>query len=165
MATTNYLSPASFDISIAKMPNVEFFAQQVSIPSVDSQGASFESPLKTLYNVTDKLVYGYLEVNIIVDENMNNYREILEWLEGMGSPETRGDQYNRKKEEVSSYYSDITVIVHNSKKNPNKRFVFKNAFPISIGPIDLDIRQETITYVTSNVVFRYDNFVLEDIEE
>lgn len=161
---TNYLSPASFDISIAKMPNVEFFVQSVTIPDVSSGPAETESALKALYNIPDRLVYADFDVSFIVDENMNNYLEILGWLEGMGSPEARGDQYNNKRKEVGNYYSDITVIIQNSHKNPNLRFIFKNAFPISLGSLELDVKQDTINYLTTTVTFRYDTFVVERIE-
>jgi len=161
---TNYLSPASFDISIAKMPNVEFFVQSVTIPDISSGPAETESALKALYNIPDRLVYADFDVSFIVDENMNNYLEILGWLEGMGSPENRGAQFNAKRAEVSTYYSDITVIVQNSHKNPNLRFIFKNAFPISLGSIELDVKQDTVNYLSCTTTFRYDTFVVERIE-
>ena len=158
---TNYLSPSSFDVSIAKMPNVEFFIQTINIPSIQSGPAELQSTLKTLYNIPDRLVYSDLEMTFIVDENMENYREILSWLEGMGSPQARGDQYRAKLAEVGSFYSDITIIVRNSSKNPNLKFTFTNAFPTALGQIEFDVKQTEVTYATLDATFRYDSFAVE----
>lgn len=161
---TNYLSPASFDVSIAKFPELEFFTQQIAIPDISSQAAEVVSPLKRLYNIPDTLVYSPLQFQFIVDENMKNYTEVLNWLEGMGAPEIRGDQYQRFIRENDSFLSDITVIIRNSHKNPNVRFLFKDCFPTSIGTIDLNIATEDIQYVTCTAGFAYNGFTIERVE-
>ncbi len=73
----NYLSPASFTISIDRMPNVEFFTQSVSIPGVSGSPVEFATPLRTMYQPQDQLNYDDITISFIVDEQMNNYKEIL----------------------------------------------------------------------------------------
>ena len=123
----NYLSPSNFAISIARIPNVEFFTQKITIPSITSTAVEIDTPLAAIYMEQDKLQYGDLELSFIVDENMNNYKEILNWMEGLGFPEST-KQYGDIKATSDGQHSDITLTVTNSHKNPNLLFKFTNCF-------------------------------------
>ena len=85
---TNYLSPVSFVISVERLPNTEFFTQRVAIPSMSMNPPQQVSPIHNIYKTPDRIEYADLDLSFIVDENMNNYKEILSWMEGLGSPET-----------------------------------------------------------------------------
>ena len=158
----NYLSPTNFTISISRIPNVEFFTQKMAVPSISSSATTFDSPLKTLYAAQTNLTYEDLSLTFIVDENMNNYKEILNWMEGLGFPE---DTKQRKQLDTSQdgLYSDIIATVTNSHKNPNIRFTFKNCFPTSIGSIELDVNVTDVSYATCSVTMRYDSFIMEQL--
>ena len=84
----NYLSPTNFTISIQRIPNIEFFVQKMSIPSLSATAPARDTPLSTLYDINDKLIYSDLEMTFIVDENMNNYKEIFDWMEGLSGSQT-----------------------------------------------------------------------------
>lgn len=154
---TNYLSPASFVVSISRLPNVEFFTQTLTIPDISTSPVEQANPLKALYTTGDRLSYGDLDLSFIIDENMENYLEILAWLEGLGFPDDN-NQYKTLEKSEYGLTSDIRVIVTNSHKNPNMEFVFTNAFPTGISSIELDITQSEITYPKASVTFRYDDF-------
>ena len=154
---TNYLSPASFTISIARLPNVEFFAQTLTIPSIQTSPVEVANPLKALYATGDRLAYGDLDLSFVIDEDMENYLEILRWLEGIGTPAS-SDQYKSLAASKDGITSDIRVIVQNSHKNPNMEFIFTDAFPTSMGSVELDITQSEIVYPKAIVSFRYNNF-------
>lgn len=158
----NYLSPTNFTISIQRIPNIEFFVQKMSIPSLSATPSSMETPLSTLYDVNDKLQYTDLELQFIIDENMNNYKEILDWLEGIsGSTSTA----QNKALGLSQYgfKSDIIATITNSHKNPNTRFVFRDCFPTGLGAVNLDVNVQDVAYATCSVTFRYDIFTMEQL--
>jgi hypothetical protein len=157
---TNYLSPSSFVISISRLPNVEFFTQKVMIPSVTGSSVEVNNPVAFYYASQDRLRYAELDLSFIIDENMNNYTEILRWMEGLGTPETT-NQYKTIKSSQDGLSSDITIIINNSHKNPNIKFTFKNCFPVGLTPISLDITQQDITYIEATATFRYDTFTME----
>ncbi len=110
----------------------------------------------------DKLQYGDLELSFIVDENMNNYKEILNWMEGLGSPETTNQRASLSASK-DGVQSDIVLTVTNSHKNPNLRFTFKNCFPTNLGQIDLDINVQDVAYATCSVTMRYDTMQMEQL--
>lgn len=158
----NYLSPASFTISIDRMPNVEFFAQGVSIPGVSGSPIAMATPLRTMYQPQDQLNYDDLTIQFIVDEQMNNYKEVLRWMEGLGAPEST-KQYADYDKGNATLASDISVVITNSHKNPNIKFTFKEAFPVSIGGIELNVNTQDIAYATCDVTMRYESFIFETI--
>ena len=158
----NYLSPTNFSVSIQRLPHVEFFTQKLTIPDVTSSPVNLNTPLKNFYTPPSELSYSDLTLEMIVDENMNNYKEILNWMEGYGSPEST-DQYKRIAESKDGLVSDIIVIVTNSHKNPHLRFTFTNCFPTSLGSISLDVNVQDVSYATSSITFRYDVFKMEQL--
>lgn len=158
---TNYLSPVSFVISVERLPNVEFFTQKATIPGLSMAPTQQPSPLKTLYNTPDRLEYDALDLSFIVDESMGNYKEVLNWMEGMGNPVST-DQFKALKESQQGIYSDITLLIQNSNRNPNLRFTFKECFPIALSPISLDVTQQDVFYPECSVTFRHNGFTLEN---
>lgn len=157
----NYLSPTNFTISIEKLPNVEFFTQKISIPDITSTPQELNSPLTTLYDYGSRIVYGELQTQMIIDENMDNYKEILDWIEGYAAPEK--SEQNKLREKIG-FESDIICTITNSHKNPNLRFVFKNCFPIGLGGVSLDVNVTDVAYATTSVTWRYDTFTMEQLQ-
>ena len=158
----NYLSPTNFTISIEKLPNVEFFTQKLTIPDVTATATSLGTPLANMYEYGDRIEYGELTTVMIIDENMNNYKEILDWLEGIsGSTSTN----QNKQLELSKYgfKSDIIATVTNSHKNPNTRFIFRDCFPTGLGSVELDVNVQDVSYATCSVTMRYDIFTMEQL--
>jgi hypothetical protein len=160
---TNYLSPSGFDLSIDLLPNTEFFCQGISIPELAGTPPGLGSPLRQMYNLPDQILYGDLQIDFIVDENMNNYTEVLTWLEAIGAPKS-SDQYKNWKETVGKFTTDVSVIIQNSKKNPNIKFTFFDAFPTSISGLELTVTGGDVTPVICNLGMRYESFEIERIE-
>lgn len=158
----NYLSPASFTISVDRMPNVEFFTQGISIPGVSGSPIAMATPLRTMYQPQDQLNYDDLTIQFIVDEQMNNYKEVLRWMEGLGAPEST-KQYADYDKGNATLASDISVVITNSHKNPNIKFTFKEAFPVALGGIELNVNTQDIAYATCDVTMRYESFIFETI--
>lgn len=154
---TNYLSPLEFRILVQRLPNVSFFTQRVSIPDVSATGTDQPTPFNRAYQQPNSLTYSTLDLNFILDEEMENYIEIFNWLKGITFPENY-DQYTRQKDSKFGLYSDITVTILNSHKNPKIEFTYKNCFPISLSSVRMDTTQPDITYPEATVTFQYDYF-------
>jgi len=157
---TNYLSPKSFVVSIDRLPHVEFFTQKVSIPDVSGSPQQLNTPLGLIYDSPSQLQYSDLDITFIVDEDMKNYLEILNWMEGMGSPNNQ-EQYQKLKKSDEGIQSDITVIVNNNHQNPNIQFKFKDCFPVSVSSIPLDITTSEANITECTATFRYTNFTVD----
>lgn len=159
---TNYLSPVSFKIIIDRLPNVEFFTQRVNLPSLSMSAPQQASPLHNIYKTPDRIEYAELDLSFIVDENMENYNEILSWMEGMGTPQSSDQRLNLEKSKYGAV-SDISILIENSSRNSNIKFNFTECFPIALSGIALDVTGTDVTYPEVNVTMRYTNMTFEKI--
>ena len=158
----NYLSPSNFTISIQRIPNIEFFVQSMTLPSLQATPTERETPLTTMFEINDKLQYSDLELSFILDENMNNYKEILEWLEGISGSRTP-DATKALSLSKYGFKSNIIATITNSHKNPNVKFTFRDCFPTSLGSVELNVNTQDVAYATCSVTMRYDIFTMEQL--
>jgi hypothetical protein len=80
----NYLSQLGFRFSIKKLPNVNYFCQKVSLPSISIQSLDFQTPFGVIPRAGDKISYSSIPISFRVDEDFKNYIEIHDWMIGLG---------------------------------------------------------------------------------
>lgn len=159
---TNYLSPVGFKINVKRLPNVEFFTQKLTVPGITAGAPETPTPLSNIYNVGDRLVYQELDLSFIIDENMENYRECLNWMESITSTEDLA-QYRNLARSDEGIVSDISITIMNSHKNANILFTFLNCFPVSLTGVPLDVTSPDVFYPEASMTFRYDRFTFQNI--
>ena len=84
----NFLSGVGFKFNLAKHPKVDFFSNSAKIPQLTLGLATQPTYLKDIDVPGEKLTYGDFTLRFLVDENMENYMAIYDWLVGLGFPET-----------------------------------------------------------------------------
>ena len=104
----------------------------------------------------DRITYEPFNLRFRVDEDMNNYLEIHDWLVSIGHPE-KLSQFN----DVPEKLSDGSILILTSNSNPHIRVAFEDMFPLSLTPLQFDITQTDIEYLEAEVVFRYRKFSIE----
>lgn len=159
---TNYFSPLEFVVTVKRLPNVQFFTQRATIPSVTNQPIEKPTPFKTIFETGDRINYSELNLSFIVDERMNNYIEVFNWMKGLTFPENF-DQFKRLAESEEGLRSDISVVVMNSNKNPSISIDYYDCFPISLSEVLLDTTQSDIIYPEATVTFQYNYFSISQI--
>lgn len=157
---TNFLSPVSFKVIIDRIPNVEFYTQRVAIPSLSMGGAEQLSPLNRIYQTGDRIEYAELDLSFIIDEDMNNYNEILSWMEGLGTPQNLQQRAALEKSKYG-HVSDITILIENSNRRPNLKFTFTECFPIALSGVNLDVTASDVIYPECSATIRYTNMTFE----
>lgn len=167
----NPLAPTGFVLSIQKLPDVAFFAQEVSLPDVALPPVDMLSPLSRISITGETLIYGELTISFLVDEEMKNYSAIYEWLKGLGFPETNqqytdfissGQQTQNlyaKSENLLSY-SDATLSVLGSNNTPVKNITFVDLHPVSLGSLQFTANATDMNYLIGQVSFRYTYFTI-----
>jgi hypothetical protein len=152
----NFLSPVGFRLVLKNTPNVEFFCQSATLPSVSLSEAVQNTPLVMIYRPGDKLTYEPFSLRFKLDENMTNYREIYNWMLGLGHPSSL-NQYKNLSEKTT----DASVVILSSNNNPLASFNFTEVFPVSLSGLTFDVTQTDIEYLEAEVSFRYRDFSLE----
>lgn len=161
---TNFLSPVEFQLTLKRLPNVEFFIKSANIPGYNSQGTELGTPFKIINEPSDRIIYDDFTVTVLCDENMTAFREVSDWLVALTFPDSF-DQYANLGEEPkangNTRKSDATLIVLNSNKNPNIKVKFEDMFPLSISGIQLDTAESDLTPPTFDITFKYSRYTIE----
>ena len=84
----NFLSGVAFKFNLSKFPKVDFFSNSARIPELSLELAQQSSYLKNIAVPGERLTYGDFTLRFLVDENMENYVSVYNWLKGLGFPET-----------------------------------------------------------------------------
>ena len=171
----NLLSSLSFDFNIKRLPNVEFFTTRVNIPDITLGSVDTQNPLSKIPVAGDKLTFGDLEVEFKIDENMNNYLEIYNWLVGLGFPDDfrqRRELTNRpnfnpagKGIQKENVFSDASLTINTSDEVPNILVKFEDIYPTSLGALEFTTEQDDIEYHTGVASFTYRKFDLTKIKD
>ena len=157
---TNYLSPLEFQVTVKRLPEVEFFTQALEIPSLTTAGLVVDKPFNYTHITPNKVSYSNLNLSFIVDESMKNYKSVMDWITGVSFPQNY-NQFKNVKDSEEGLTSDISIIMLNSNKNPNIIVNFIECFPISLSPIRLDTTAQQLIYPTAIASFTYTYFTIE----
>tara|TARA_Y100001972_G_C7563295_1_gene282835 strand:- start:232 stop:858 length:627 start_codon:yes stop_codon:yes gene_type:complete len=85
----DYSSPTQFRFMIHQLPKVEFFTTAANIPSISLGELVIPTPYKSIPILGDTLTFDNLTISFIVDEELQNYRTIHDWMVGIGFPKSR----------------------------------------------------------------------------
>jgi len=177
-AKLDYASPIQFRFKCTKLPEVEFTCQTANIPGISLGSASQPTPLVDVAIPGDKLSYQSLDISFLVDENLNNYKEIHDWLIGLGFPKDYTQFQNLQASGADRFpgstrstaptgkattaplrdggiYSDATLTVLNSKNIAKTEIRFQNVYPTSLGSLSYDIKLSDVDYLQASVSFAY----------
>jgi hypothetical protein len=158
----NFLSPVGFKFTLAKEPKVAFFCNSARIPDINLEVVQQPSYLKDIDVPGDKLTYGDLSIRFLVDENMENYMAVHNWLTGLGFPET-AEQYRNlisnndgtELEDPKKAFSDGSLYILNSNFRNTAVVKFKDLFPVTLTSLEFDATPNDIQYFTAEVSFKY----------
>ena len=156
----NFLSPIGFKFTLAKEPKVSFFSNSARIPEINLGTASQPSYLKDLDVPGDKLVYGDFTLRFLVDENLENYMAVHNWLTGLGYPETTGQfkdliTTDNGERDLKEQFSDGSLHILNSNYRDVAVVRFRDLFPTNLTSLDFEATDTDINYFTAEVSFKY----------
>ena len=145
---------------MAKEPKVSFFSNSAIIPDITLGTAIQPAYLKDIDIPGDKLQYSDFSFRFLVDESLENYMKIHNWLKGLGYPETT-EQFKkvttdedglRDREEI---YSDGSLHILNSSYNSIAIVKFSQLFPINLTSLQFEATDTDVNYFTAEVTFKY----------
>ena len=178
-AKLDYASPIQFRFKMAKLPKVEFFVQTANIPGISLGTATAPTPLYDYPIPGDKINYSTLDISFLVDENLNNYKELHDWISGLGFPKNHtqfadlqaagadrfpgstassvatGSKRTPAPLAEGGIYSDATLTVLNSKNIAKTEIRFKNVYPTTLGSLSYDIKASDVDYLQVQASFNY----------
>ena len=82
----DYSAPTQFKFVITQLPKVEYFTVSANVPGINLGETTLQSRFKDIPMLGDVLTYEDLTITFIVDEYLENYLQLHEWLTGIGFP-------------------------------------------------------------------------------
>lgn len=164
----NYLSQLSFAFNIHKLPNVNFFVQEANLPGFSIPDVYHPNPFVDIPYHGDRISFDPFEIAFVIDEDLMNYREIFEWMNGYAFPDNY-EQYKKLHDQGQQLgsgqglFSDASLLVGTNLKNPNIEVVFKDCFPVSLSGFIFDTTSEDVNYISCRVQFKYTSFNLNTL--
>jgi len=176
----DYASPTQFKFQLAKLPKVEYFTTACNIPGISLGTTLQTTPLADIPLPGDTITFGDLEITFLVDENLENYREIHGWMYGIGFPKSRTqfaslveagkDRFPTSGRDskatdpgktkygatpLGPIFSDATLNVLSSKNNTVIEVRFADVFPTSLSGLSFNQQADDVNYLSASVTFKY----------
>ncbi len=176
----DYASPTQFKFQLTKLPKVEYFTTACNIPGISLGTTLQPTPLADIPLPGDTLTFNDLEITFLVDENLENYREIHGWMYGIGFPKSRTqfaelvsankDRFPTSGKDslvtdagkvkygatpLGPIFSDATLNVLSSKNNTVIEVRFADVFPTSLSGLSFNQQADDVNYLSATVTFKY----------
>lgn len=160
IANRNFLSTSGFKFTLSRAPKVDFFSQSANVPGINLGVAIQPTYLKDIPIPGDKLVFDDFKLTFKIDENLENYTIIQNWMRGLGYPESIYEYTEWMLSDPNNptqdpNVSDGTLLIYNSNFQPSTLVKFQAMFPTSLSDIDFDATQTDIQYAVATVTFKY----------
>jgi len=154
----NYLEPTGFKLVLDRKfyPKTEYFVTSVTHPEVSLPGVAVPFKSITTHQPGERLQFGELICNIILDEDLVNYKEMYDILK----ESVQVNEINRLTRDVIQKPLDMDLKLYtlSSKNNANKEITYYDSRLTSIGGIELESTRADIQYITVALAFEFNYF-------
>lgn len=110
--TTNVTYGNHYKFRIERLPDLTFFVQSISTPSVSGGIALQQNPFSTIHHPGEKLTFSTFQVTYLVDAQFKNYFSLYYWLKGYGFPHSF--------DEVIEFRNKQRTLVPNPRATPTQ---------------------------------------------
>ena len=163
----NPLSPNGYQFGVQRLPNLTYFCQEVNLPDVSLGVAEIATPFVVYPIPGEQVEFGVLNVQFLVDSEMNNYKAIFDWLQGLGFPESYDQYIAQTKAELTvsenaSAISDATLTILGSNSRPIRNIRFVDCMPVALSSMTFTSTAQDVQYLVGNATFRYSYYKFVD---
>ena len=160
----NFLSPIGFKMQIEEYPKTVYFAQSANIPGVATNTVEQQTGMgRPIPYEAFGLNYEPFNLTFLVDENLENYLIIHNWLTAIAG----GRESLRERRNIEKNYAvrcDASLAVMNSNMQTNFFVTFKDMFPVSLNALEFNATIDGTEYATATAEFRYMVYNIETVD-
>jgi hypothetical protein len=163
----NYLSICKFKFIIPKIPTCNYFVQEVTLPGIRIPSTIQQTPFQNLPLPGNKVMFDNLLISFIVDEDLRNYFEIVDWMFGLAQIKDFKRYASLKNEktqlnsEFGGLWDDAILFSLSSESNPNVNIKFRDCYPVGLSPITYRANVGEDQMIVANVSFDFAYFEME----
>ena len=164
----NFLTPTGFQFQVERAPKISYFGNRINVPSLNLGVAQQTNYLTDIPRPGEKIDFGDLSLRFLIDENLENYLEVQNWIRGIGFPESLTQIYDFQKtgningdNDMLNLYSDGTLTILSQLNKPMFYVKFEDLFPYALSDIQFDATVADVEYLTAEVSFKYTIYNIE----
>lgn len=175
----NFQSPLNFELRINKLITTNFNLTRVNLPGLNLAPVSVPTNVNKHFVAGDEIEYETLDIDFKVQEGLEGWYEIFQWMVSLGFPESHTQYSDIVKENLrdlrgnhrsqlimnaalpsgsQNLYSDIILTILTSKLNPYLKIQFNNAFPIGLSNLTFNTSDNSVEYLTASARFKFDTY-------
>jgi len=168
LTNKNYLSPIGFLFILDKATKVSFLCQKAEIPTVSLGEVNIPTRGLVPIPVEGNMRYNDFTIEFIVDEDLENYMQLHNWMRALGTPQEFKERkiWNDSYRDVpsrDSRFSDATLQVLNNNNIANFDVVFKDLFPVDLSTLSFDVTGGDNDYFTATATFKYTLYEIRNV--
>ena len=160
----DFAQNSQFRVSFPNYPKVEYFCSAITIPGISLTAVDRPTSLANIPMVGDTVTYENFDMTFLVDEELENYREIYDWMINIGFPDNHSQFRKQDRREAGGgplrlgdreLYDDIMITVLSSKNNPIVRIRLYEAWPVQLSGLEYTQTGTDTEYLTCDVSWAY----------
>ena len=158
----NPLSSIGFQLTIEKLPELTFFAQEVNLPGITLGEPEFGTPFARVPVPGETLTYEQFSISFLIDEDMKNYKSIYNWIVALGFPEGYNQYLELKAgdnaelySELATNYSDATLLILNNNNNLSNQVNLRDIFPTALDSLTFQSTNNETQYLVGRASFKF----------
>jgi len=147
---------------------MQFFVQTASVPGISLSETPITNPFVDIYSPGEKAIYDLLTVTFIVDEDIQAWKEIHDWIRAMTFPKEFAEYRDLTRLSKMSVakpgfpqFSDASLTLLTSSNRPNYKFKFYDCFPTSLSTFIMSSTDGPDNTITADATFRYNYYDIE----
>lgn len=149
------LLPTYYRFMLTRLPNVTFFCQSASLPSVTMTEVQMPTPFVPI-KAPSKMEFDDLSITFVVDENMNNWLEIFNWMRSV----TNVEDYEEFRK-PNTHLTTANLLILNSSKQPKMSVNFEGLYPKNLSSVEFSSTIVDPEPIVCTAMFGYRSYNVE----
>ncbi len=177
-SSLDYADPTKFKFQTTKLPRVEFNCIQANIPGISLTELTQPTRLMPIRIPGNDLTFEDLSITFIVDEDLNNYRSVHDWMAALAQVDSDdkyralitdgGDRMPLSQQNNSqdagrvtnatpdgAIFSDGKLIILSARNIPLVEITFRDTYPKSLSALEYNQNATDVEYLTASVTLGY----------
>jgi hypothetical protein len=165
----NLLQQTKFILAFARIPNSQYFCQEVNLPGISISETLQTTPFIDIHRPGDKMTYDTLDISFIVNEDLSSWTDIHDWIRGMAFPDNFDEYSNLKNlspfisNQKAPQYCDASLQIQTALNNRKFLIEFSDLYPISLSGINFTTTDDNNSTVTARASFRFTQYKLKRV--
>ena len=143
---------------MGRTPTLTYFCQKANLPGLTLGSAEQQTPFRAVPWSSTKMQWGELNITFLVDEELKNWLEIFNWMNGLALSEGFSNYKGNN-------FSPATLTIMTNNKLPNIEVDFRSCCPVSLSEIQFSSDQGNQEYLTASASFAYTHFDVRLLEQ